>query len=494
MRVCLINPPHLIPKAWELTRVFQPLGLAYIAATTLESGHEISLIDARAEGWEKAQETREKYCLGLGFEKIVERVRKISPDMVGITVPFSMIAQSAFEVARRVKEMDESVITVLGGPHPSVRPIDCVSRPYVDFVVMGEGEHTIVELIKVLEQEAYAKLREVKGIAYKKRGKPRVTPPRTPIQRLDSLPFPARHLLPMDIYFKVAKRGFAPREGLNKPWATMITSRGCPYHCVFCSINLTMGRRWRARSPENVADEIEQLVRTYKVKQIDFEDDNMTLDRRRMERICDLIIQRGLDIEWYTPNGVRADTLDENLLRKMKKSGLKGLWIAPESGVQHVVNQIIKKNLDLRKVEAVITLCKKLNISVRCYFVIGLIGETKENIKATIAYARKLKKLGADGFSFCIATPYYGTELYEQAKKLGYLHETFSDETLSVVEPLIETPEFTVNEIRELFEIASKAEPVLTHTNIMRALRNPNLVLDFLSRKIKQWVFKPRIS
>ena len=114
----------------------------------------------------------------------------------------------------------------------------------------------------------------------------------------------------------------------------MITSRGCPYNCVFCSIHVVMGKKWRGRSPENVVDEIEQLVHTYHVKRIDFTDENMTLNKKRMETICDLIVKRGLDIEWYTPNGVRADTLDENLLRKMKASGCKKIRVAPESGVQ----------------------------------------------------------------------------------------------------------------------------------------------------------------
>ena len=131
----------------------------------------------------------------------------------------------------------------------------------------------------------------------------------------------------------------------------MITSRGCPHNCVFCSIHIVMGRKWRGRSPENVVDEIEQLVHTYHIKQIDFFDDNMTLNTKRMETICDLIAKRGLDIEWYTPNGVRADGLDENLLTKMKASGCKKIRIAPESGVQRVVDQIIKKNLNLKDVE-----------------------------------------------------------------------------------------------------------------------------------------------
>jgi len=218
----------------------------------------------------------------------------------------------------------------------------------------------------------------------------------------------------MDKYFADVKE--TPLRGeISKPWTTMITTRGCPYDCVFCTVHIVMGKKWRSRSPENVVDEIEQLIQTYRIRQIDFYDENMTLDKKRMENICDLIVERKLDVDWYTPNGVRADTLDLNLLRKMKKSGCKRIRVAPESGVQRVVDQIVKKNQKLTEVEKAVVLAKKVGIKVGCFFVLGLIGETKEDIKATIDYAYKLRKLGADKFYFSIATPIYGTELYEQA-------------------------------------------------------------------------------
>jgi radical SAM superfamily enzyme YgiQ (UPF0313 family) len=287
----------------------------------------------------------------------------------------------------------------------------------------------------------------------------------------------------MSTYFAAVKEN--PLRGeIRKPWAMMITSRGCPYDCVFCSIHTLMGKQWRGRSPENVVDEIEQLINSYKIKQVDFFDDNMTLNKKRMEAICDLIVKRGLDIEWYTPNGVRADTLDENLLSKMKKSGCKRIRIAPESGVQRVVDQIIKKDLNLKDVEKAVILSKKLGIKVGCFFVIGLIGETKENIKETINYAYKLRQLGADRFYFSIAMPVYGTELYEQAKRGGFLRECFNDEALAAVEPLIETPEFTANDLRELSAQANLVNPTFTSDKLKEALRDPKKALKFLLGKI----------
>ena len=176
-----------------------------------------------------------------------------------------------------------------------------------------------------------------------------------------------------------------------------------------------------------MVDELERVVKTFGIKQVDFYDENMTLDKKRMAEICDQIVQRGLRIEWFTPNGVRADTLDEELLRKMKRAGCKKIRVAPESGVQRIVNEVIGKNLDLKKVEQAVVLCKKVGIKVGCFLVLGMIGETKADIEETIKFAYKLRGLGADSLIFSIAMPLYGTELYEQAKEGGYLREGFCD-------------------------------------------------------------------
>jgi anaerobic magnesium-protoporphyrin IX monomethyl ester cyclase len=410
MRVCLINPPRLHPKLWGKPNVFQPLGIAYVAAV-LEKSHKVCIIDSPTEGWGNLQQVDgTKYRVGLKNEEIKDRIGRWSPDVVGINIPFSGWSKGAFEVASIVKNIDKDIVTVLDGQYPSARPEECVTDPNIDFAVIGEGEYTISELVNELKEGSTQSLRKIKGLAFLKNGKTVITPPRPAIEDLDSLPFPARHLLPMDKYFADVKE--TPLRGeINKPWTTMITTRGCPYDCVFCTVHIVMGKKWRSRSPENVVDEIEQLIQTYRIKQIDFYDENMTLDKKRMENICDLIVQRGLDIEWYTPNGVRADTLDENLLRKMKKSGCKRIRVAPESGVQRVVDQIVKKKQKLTELEKVVALSKKVGIKVGAFFVLGLIGETKEDINETIKYAYKLRKLGVDKFYFSIATPIYGTEL-----------------------------------------------------------------------------------
>jgi magnesium-protoporphyrin IX monomethyl ester (oxidative) cyclase len=448
----------------------------------LEKAHEVCIIDAPTEGRRNLQQVdRTKYRVGLSNTEIADKVKRWSPDVVVIEIPFSGWSKTAFEVASIVKGVNKDIITVLDGQHPSARPEDCLANPNTDFVVIGEPENAIFELVGALGKETRG-LKKIRGIGFVKNGVPVITSPRPLLEDLDSLPFPARHLLPMEEYCAAVKEN--PLRGeINKPWTIMITSRGCPYDCVFCTHHIVWGRKWRGRSPENVVDELEQVIKTYHVKQIDFLDDNMTLDRKRMENICDLIVKRGLRIEWFTPNGVRADTLDEKLLKKMKRSGCKKIRVAPESGVQRVVDQIIKKNLDLRSVERAVVLCKKVGIKVGCFFVIGLIGETKEEIKETINYAYKLRQLGADSFIFSIATPVYGTKLYEQAKGGGFLRDCFSDEALAAAEPLIETPEFTADELRELCARANLVNPTFTSDKVLRAIRNPRKTIKVLLGK-----------
>jgi magnesium-protoporphyrin IX monomethyl ester (oxidative) cyclase len=310
---------------------------------------------------------------------------------------------------------------------------------------------------------------------------------------LDSLPFPARHLLPLETFFAAIKK--RPIRGeIRKPYARVITSRGCPQQCVFCSNYIMTGRRWRPRSPENVIAELEAVVRDFGVKQVDFDDENLTCDMKRFERICDLIVERGLKFEWYTPNGVRADGLDENLLRKMRASGCRRLLIAPESGSPRVLNQLIKKNLDLKKVEAAVVAAKKVGIKVGCFFIIGMIGETKKEIEATIRFAYKLRQLGADRFYFSFATPLYGTELYEQAKSGGYLKAGFNDEALSEAQPLIETPEFTADELRELCAQAIMVNPTVNSDRLLRAIRNPKRALETLIGRTRARAYQKQIA
>ncbi len=479
MRVCLINPPRIQPKAWGKPSVYQPIDLAYVAAI-LEKTHEVQVIDIPNEGWEILVEMEgAMYRQGLKKEVVADRIESFKPEIVFMPIPFSGWARAAFQVAATVKSVDKGIKVALFGLHASARPNECLNQENVDFVVIGEPELTVLELANTLSTEKDPDLSKVKGIGFMKNDKVTITALRPFIEDLDMLPFPARHLLPMKQFFEAAKK--IPISGnLKKPSIRMLTSRGCPQNCIFCSNNIVMGRKWRGRSAENVVAEIEQIVNTYGVRQIDFLDDNIAFNRKRLETICDLLIQKRLHIEWCTPNGVRADSLDAELLTKMRTAGCKKILVAPESGVQRIVDDVIKKKQSLERVEEVVAAAHKLGIKVGCFFILGMIGETKQDMKETIKFAQKLRRLGAEYFYFSYATPLYGTALYRQAKEGGFLTADFSDDALSEVKPLIETPEFTVDDLRCIAAEANLVNPTVTRDRILRAMRNPKSALGIL--------------
>ena len=484
MRVCLINPPRIQPKTWGDPSVYQPMDLVYVAAV-LEKKHNVCIIDAPTEGWRKLQDIDGKRIRqGLTNEEISRRIKEWKPETAIITVPFSGWSRAAFETAAIVKQVDKAIVTVLMGLHPSVKPAECLAQPNIDFVVIGEPEITVLELVNTLASGDLAKLKDVRGIAFKDNDKTIQTPPRPVIENLDELPYPARHLLPMKEFFEAANK--RPISGnLKKPSIRMLTSRGCNHACIFCSNYIVMGRKWRGRSAENVVGEIEQIIRDYGVRQIDFLDDNISFDRERMESICDLLIQKRLKVEWCTPNGVRADCLDEELLKKMKKAGCKRILVAPESGVQRIVDEVINKQQDLEKVEKAVSAAREVGIEVGCFFILGMPGETKEDMKATIAFAHKLRQLGADRFYFSYATPLYGTELYERARRNGFLKSALTDEDLAAVEPLIETSEFSADDLRMLCAEANLVNPTLTRDRIIHAARDPRKAVKTLFARRK---------
>jgi anaerobic magnesium-protoporphyrin IX monomethyl ester cyclase len=481
MRVCLINPPRIQPKVWGKPNVFPPIVMATVAAI-LEKKHVVSIIDSPTEGWENLEELDEsKYRVGLSAEIIAKRIKDFKPDMVAIEIPFSGWSKTAFEVASIAKNVNRNITVVLFGLHPSSRPQTCLKNIDVDFVVIGEPENTISELVEALEVGKHD-FKEIAGLGFRENSKAILNAKRAIIENLDSLPFPARHLLPMNEYAQAVKQN--PLRGeINKPYTIVITSRGCPYNCVFCSNCIVWGKQWRPRSPKNVVEELEQIIKTFGIEQVDFSDDNMTLDRQRMAEICDLIVQRGLKFEWFTPNGIRADSLDESLLRKMKSAGCKKIRIAPESGVQHIVNDVIKKNQNLEAVEQAVVLCKKVGIKVGCFFVIGLIGETKADIEKTIEFAYKLRTLGADTFIFSIAMPLYGTAFYEQAKDGGFLREGFCDFALASTEPQVETPDWSARDLQELCMKANLVNPMFTRGKVLRAMKHPLKTTKMLLKK-----------
>lgn len=392
----------------------------------------------------------------MSFENVKKKIEKDLPNIVGLT-SLTVDAVNALLIAKSIKEINPSIKIIMGGPHVCAVPEDVINDPSIDMICIGEGEYTLLELAHELENEK-PDLNKIKGLWFKENGKIIKNELRLPIQDLDALPFPARHLINYDKYFDASKYLQGSRR-VESRRDTIISSRGCPFGCIFCTISISMGKKFRSRSPENVIKEIEEIVEKYNVGDIGFEDDNFTFDKERANKICDLIIKKGLNkkISWSTPNGVRADTLDEELLKKMKESGCQEIILAPESGNQYVVDNIIKKRLNLEIVEKNAKLCKEIGLRCGMFFVVGSPGETKEQINDTIKFAERMKKeYGVMPMVFT-AQPYYNTELYKISKEKGYLtkKEKFAfEQGLVNEEAMINTPEFTpeyLSKIRKEF-------------------------------------------
>ncbi len=473
-KVLLIQPPCSISKSYT-KEIQPPLGLAYIAAV-LEKHYEVKILDAAVEGWHtEIPEGKGCFRYGLSFDAIKESISDFNPDVVGISCLFSMQAHNAHKVAQLAKQANNRIITLMGGAHPSVLAAQVLEDENIDYVVLGEGEYTTLELFDHIEKGKGLSL--IDGIGYRLNNEIFINKKTTFIENLDALPYPARHLLNMEKYFKInMPHGVTTRRSPN---TSMITSRGCPAECIFCAIHPIWGKKFRARSAENVIKEIKHLKQVYGVREIQFEDDNLTFDKKRAFQIFDMMISENVEMLWTTPNGVALWTMDEAVLRKMKESGCYRLCLALESGDQHVLHKIINKPLDLEKAKHLITFASKYGFETDAFFVVGFPGETKEQIKRTFKFARGLR---VSNVNYYIAAPYPGTRLYDVCVKENYLTEDFQSDSLGVKKGVILTPEFTPAELEKM---VSKEKLIFL---LLLMFRNPKA---FYVKVIKRLVQDP---
>jgi len=371
-----------------------PLGLAMIAAVLMENGYDVKILDLPA--------------LGLSEDMLPEIVSKEKPDVVGITALTPAIDE-AIKTAELVKKTDSNIPIVLGGAHGTILPEETLrGAPSIDVVVRGEGEQTMLELVKALDEDRMAGLNDIRGITYRSGQVIRSNPERAPILDLDSLPFPAFHLLPMDKY------RLHPPFGRRLPAMPIITSRGCPYRCIFCSKSV-FGRKYCGNSADYVIAEIQLLIEKFGIKEIKFYDDVFTLDKKRIISLCSKLKEIDLDIAWTCET--RVNLVDANLLRIMKDAGCYMIEYGIESGNQTILNNL-RKDITLDQIIGAFKLTEHAGVDTAAYFMIGSPGETQDTIRDTIDFA---KKIDPDFVQFSLTTPYPGTELYDLIIKEGYV-------------------------------------------------------------------------
>ena len=473
MKVLLINPPQTFYPGSEQPAGNLPIGLMYIAAVLKKAGYTVEILDAfMAATFQKNSET---ITVGMPFEQIKKEIQNRKPQIVGISGPFTCQIENSVKVSDLTKEVDPTILTVIGGPHVTLVPKEFLEEAKnVDIAVIGEGEYAMLEVAQAFEGKK--QLKDLLGIAYRQDGTVIVNPPRPLIENLDELPHPAYDLVNMEQYLNPKEIGY---RSFRDHAISMITSRGCPFNCCFCAVHLHMGQTFRAHSAEYVLNHIQFVVDTFKVKNIFFEDDNLTLNIKRFEAICDGIIQRKLKIGWETPNGVRADCLNLELLKKMKRSGCKSVFVGVESGDQQILDNVICKSLDLNRVVEFAKNAKEIGLKTGAFYIIGFPGETKENMQRTVDFALELKRKYDVGMHLFAATPSYGTRLYEECKAKGYLPSdltwnSFAQARQAKGMPLITTDEFTPAEVKD---IAAKALAEYKKLSLVNHLKNPGKAL-----------------
>lgn len=419
MKVLFVNPPQTASKYKFMGVIAPPLGIAYMAGVLQENNIDVEILDASAED--------------MDFKDVEKELLKRKPDLVALTALTPTIGR-ALETAQVVKETLPDSIVVMGGYHPTFNFIETLEDENVDIVIRGEGEYIMLNLVQALENQS--SLHDVKGIVFEdKNSKEIVVNPEAPlIQNLDELPFPALNLLPMKKYRLL---------DMDTHMTTMITTRGCPMQCSFCSSAAMHGKKIRERSIENIVDEIEYLKTNYDIDTIAFMDDTFTLKKRKVMAICDEILKRNIEIMWGCTS--RVDTLDEKLLKKMKEAGCITIFIGVESADQQQLDNMCK-NTTIAKIENAFKIARKLKIRTIASVALGMPGDTKEIMNKTVKFVHKLKPNYA---IYSLATPYPGTRFYKEAFEKNLIKiKDWSKYTL--ITPILETIDCSLNDMRKI--------------------------------------------
>jgi len=417
MRILLIEPPFQRLKG--IYQIFFPLGLGYIAGTLRREGHTVAIYktDIPAQGERLKQEKNltllkehRTYRSALAdrshfvWGEIKEYLKQTKPDIVGISVMSAKLG-SAQKVSEIVKEWNKECVVVWGGVHSTDDPDRSLRCPDVDIVVRSEGEATIAELVKAMEEGR--DLRSVEGISFKSDTGTVHTPERALIGDLDAIPFPYRE-------------GMMKREMLKPDdFGDIITSRGCPFNCSFCNTSSIWHKKVRRRSVDNIIREIEDTKLRFGTKTFRFTDDSFTLDRNFVTTFCRRLKEKKLDIGWFCDT--RVDIIDEALLSTIKEAGCLGVNIGIESGSEKIL-RYIKKGITLKQIAAATELLQRSGIDWNAYFLVGFPPETEEDLKKTFALMKKIK---ATTVTLSIFTPYPRTAIFQELKEKGVITADF---------------------------------------------------------------------
>jgi anaerobic magnesium-protoporphyrin IX monomethyl ester cyclase len=413
-KISLVNPPPL--KGVYRHQLYLPIGLAYLAAVLEENGYDVTVIDCPA--------------LEVDLKQLKTKLASINPDVIGITSMTPTI-QSALLSASTAKEACPDAMVVLGGPHATFMDEQVLNEEAaVDVVVRGEGEETLLELAKIVSNPMG--FNKIQGITFRNNGQTVRTPTRPFIKNLDELPRPAYKYFPLEKYRLFGRR-----------MLPIMTSRGCPSQCSFCTTARMFGKAFRARSPKNIVDELEWLRDGHGADAFSFYDDTFTLDKKRALKICEEIRNREIGLPWDCQT--RVSVVSEEILLKMRQANCQQVFFGVESGCQKILDAV-HKGTTVEQNEKAIRLAKDAGLFVSVSVMIGYPGETKDMLQETIDL---IKRAEPDDVYICVATPYPGTELRRVVEQMGW--EMSNDwGQYDTITPVFANPNLSAEEIRKL--------------------------------------------
>jgi radical SAM superfamily enzyme YgiQ (UPF0313 family) len=449
MKIVLVNPPFeeavsvgASKSIKAVLNIIPPLGIAYLAGVLEKHNYPVKIFDC---------------TVGIPQSVLIDSLSQEEPDIVGITSTTPSL-ESAKRVAQNIKEVFPRVTIVIGGCHVTAMPQETLQYDCFDIGVVGEGEDTFLELVREIDKGRLSKLGKIKGIVYKKDGQVTFTGRREFVRNLDTIPFPARHLLP-----PLGTYSPTPASYRKLPLAVVMTSRGCPNRCTFCD-RAIFGSSYRARSADNVLDEVEELIDRYGAKEIRFFDDTFTLDKSRVFEICDKLKERGIRIPWTCLTTVNS--VSKELLAKMKEAGCWQVLYGLESGDDRMLKLLKKGNTVARNAFAV-KLAKETGLEVRGDFIVGTPGETKESLERTLDFTLHNP---LDYAHFNKFIPFPGTELYNMLLEQGYKFDFSKGCSILDHSAIMYTPEgFSNEEFKAWLDRANKAF-YLRPSHILRRL------------------------
>ncbi len=420
MKILFVSPPTNSAIKSVIGTTGPPLGLAYLASVARSKGHDARIVDSLVEN--------------LTFEEVRKIMEQYSPDMVAITSTTSMIPD-AYEVAKIAKNISQDTATIIGGPHVTFVPEQTLQESQnIDYVVKGEGENPFSGILDIIEKKKDPK--EIRGIAYRNGNRILNNPPEVLISDVDSIPEPSWDLLPMDKY-----------EIDNTQFGTIMTSRGCPYNCIFCSSSLQFGKQWRGHSVERVIDELKTLRYKYNKRDIEFLDDTFTLNMKRAMELTDRIYKEGIDIRWSA--SARVNLFNADIAKNMKRAGAHTVYFGIESGSQKILDFIGKgTTLDLAK--SSVRKANDAGLYTLGSFIIGFPDDTIKDVKTTIKFS---KSIGVTVAQFTIATPYPGTRLWDYVME-NKLLLTMNWRKFTTLSPVIKLRNFTSDQILKWLSLA----------------------------------------